>query len=140
MSRSKLIRALLAAASLLGAVPLMAQTQVTATTTATVTTAPAFPYGRYTLQSMDSIHAPPPGLVVEFTSTTLKVMNGDQLLETHGSLIAGDKWQVFEFDGGCQEPGDYRWHLDGTTLWMEVINDPCTERAQNITAVRFLKQ
>lgn len=135
MSRSKLIRALLAAASLLGAVPLMAQTQTAAASAA----APAFPYGRYSLQAMDSTHAPPPGIVVEFTSNTLKVMNGDQLIETHGSLINGDKWQVFEFDGGCQEPGDYRWHLEGTTIWMEVVNDPCTERAQNILSVRFLK-
>lgn len=138
MSRSKLIRALLAAASLLGAVPLMAQSQ--ATSTATVAAAPVFPYGRYTLQAMDSTHAPPPGLYVEFTSNTIRVMNGDQLVETHGSLINGDKWQVFEFDGGCQEPGDYRWHLEGTTLWMEVVNDPCTERAQSITSVRFVKQ
>ena len=138
MSRSKLIRALLAAASLLGAVPLMAQSQATATTT--VVAAPAFPYGRYTLQAMDSTHAPPPGLVVEFTSNTVKVMNGEQLMETHGSLIKGDQWQIFEFEGGCLEPGDYRWHLDGTTIWMEIINDPCTERAQSITSVRFLKQ
>ena len=138
MSRSKLIRALLAAASLLGAVPLMAQTRATATTA--VVAAPAFPYGNYTLQATDSAHAPPPGFWVEFTSNTIKVMNGDQLVETHGSLFNGDKWQIFEFDGGCQEPGDYRWHLAGTTIWMEVINDPCTDRAQSIASIRFLKR
>lgn len=138
MSRSKLIRALLAAASLLGAVPLMAQAQATASTS--VTAGPAFPYGRYTLQAVDSTNAPPPGISVEFTSNTLKVMNGDELMETHGSLVNGDKWQIFEFEGGCQEPGDYRWHLEGTTLWMEVINDPCTQRAQSLTSVRFRKQ
>lgn len=134
MSRSKLIRALLAAASLLGAVPLMAQTPVTAPAT------PAFPMGRYTLEALDSTHAPPPGMTVEFTSTTLKLWMNGQVVETHGMTVAGDKWEVFEFEGSCLEPGDYRWHLEGSVMWMEVINDPCTERAQNIASVRFHKE
>lgn len=130
MSRSKLIRALLAAASLLGAVPLMAQTQAAA----------VFPVGNYTLEALDSTHAPPPGLTVEFTTNTLKVKNGDQVLETYASVVTGDKWEISEFGGNCPETGSYRWHVDGSVVWMELINDPCVDRAQSITSVRFHKQ
>ncbi len=130
MSRSKLIRALLAAASLLGAVPLMAQ----------VPTAPAFPVGSYTLEALDSTHAPPPGLTVEFTTNTLKVKNGDQVLETYASVVTGDKWEISEFGGNCPETGSYRWHVDGSVVWMELISDPCVDRAQSITSVSSHKQ
>lgn len=135
MSRSKLIRALLAAASLLGAVPLMAQTP-----TAAATAVPAFPVGNYTLEALDSTHAPPPGLTVEFTLNTLKVKNGDQVIETHAAVVTGDRWEVSEFGGNCLETGSYRWHLDGSVVWMELIDDPCVDRARSITSVRFHKQ
>ena len=135
MSRSKSIRALLATASLLLAIPLMAQTQSTA-----APAAPAFPLGRYTLQALDSTHAPPPGLVIEFTPTTVNVINGGQVMETHQMIVTGPKWEIFELGGNCTEPGDYLWHADGTTLWMELVNDPCTERAQSITTVKFIRQ
>ncbi|HVX87436.1 MAG TPA: hypothetical protein VG940_00810 [Gemmatimonadales bacterium] len=134
MSRSKLIRALLAAASLLGAVPLMAQTPTTASAV------PAFPVGHYTLEALDSTHAPPPGITVEFTTNTLKVKNGDQVLETYASVVTGDKWEISEFGGNCPETGSYRWHVAGDVVWMELINDPCVDRAQSITSVRFHKQ
>lgn len=56
MPRSKLFRALLAAASLLGAVPLMAQTGASATAT------PAFPLGRYARSArFDPRASPGPG-------------------------------------------------------------------------------
>lgn len=137
MSRSKLIRALLAAASLLGAVPLMAQSA----RTAAPAPAPGFPVGNYTLEALDSTHAPPPGLIVEFTTNTLKVKNGDQVLETYASVVTGEKWEITEFGGNCAETGTYKWHLeqDGV-VWMELVSDPCEDRARSITTVRFHKQ
>jgi hypothetical protein len=134
LSRSKLIRALLAAASLLGAVPLMAQTRATATA------APSFPIGNYTIEALDSTHAPPPGLVVEFTTTTLKVKNGEQVFVTYMSIVTGDKWEISEFGGNCIETGSYKWHVEGNVVWMELVNDPCVDRAQSLTSVRFHKQ
>ncbi|HET7041963.1 MAG TPA: hypothetical protein VFI13_08080 [Gemmatimonadales bacterium] len=99
-----------------------------------------FPLGRYTLQALDSIHAPPAGLVVEFTETTVKVWNGEQLVETHGMTVDGQKWQIFEFGGNCSEPGDYLWHAEGNTLWMTAVNDPCADRMGSITSVKFIHQ
>ena len=143
MSRSKLTRALLAAASLLAAVPLMAQSRpapsaATTSAGAASTPAPAFPYGKYTLRVVDSTHAPPPGLVVEFADGTLSILNGDQLIEAHGMSVIGDQWQTYALDGDCQEVGTYTWHLDGKEIWLELVSDPCTQRAQSITAVRFV--
>lgn len=98
----------------------------------------AFPMGRYSLQAMDSVHQPPPGLVVEFAGTSVKVMNGTQLIETHGMSVDGTKWEIFELQGECLEPGDYTWHFNGAFLWMELVHDPCTDRAGSITSVRFI--
>lgn len=100
----------------------------------------SFPLGRYTLQALDSTHAPPPGLIIEFTPTAVNVINGGQVVETHQMTVTGPKWEIFELAGNCTEPGDYYWHVDGTTLSMEVINDPCDDRRGSITSVKFIKQ
>ena len=100
----------------------------------------SFPLGRYTLQALDSTHAPPPGLVIEFTPTVVNVINAGQIVETHQMSVTGPKWEIFELAGNCLEPGDYLWHLDGTTLRMEVINDPCDDRKASITSVKFIRQ
>lgn len=100
----------------------------------------SFPMGRYTLQALDSTHAPPPGLVIEFTPTVVNVINAGQVVETHQMSVTGPKWEIFELAGNCLEPGDYLWHVEGTTLRMEVINDPCDDRKASITTVRFLRQ
>jgi hypothetical protein len=131
--RSKLVRALLAAASLLAAVPLMAQTRAT-----TVAAAPTFPYGKYDLQAIDSAHSAPPGIVVEFTPGGINVLNGDQVVETHAMEVTGDQWTTYMLEGPCQDTGTYKWHLEGKVLWMELVSDPCTQRAMNITSVRFV--
>lgn len=104
------------------------------------TSAGGFPFGHYALVPLDSAHAPPPGMSVEFTLTGLRVLNGGQLLETHQMSVAGDRWEIFEFGGDCTEPGEYRWHADGNTLWMEMISDPCGDRAASIRAVKFVRE
>jgi hypothetical protein len=100
----------------------------------------SFPMGRYTLQAMDSTHQPPAGIVVEFAGTSVKVMNGAQLMETHQMSIDGTKWEIFELQGECLEPGDYIWHFTGAYLWMELVKDPCADRAGSITSVRFIPE
>ena len=102
--------------------------------------ATGFPMGRYTLQAMDSTHQPPAGLVVEFAGNSVKVMNGAQLIETHQMSVDGTKWEIFELQGECLEPGDYTWHFNGAYLWMELVNDPCADRAGSITSVRFIPE
>jgi hypothetical protein len=131
MSQSRLARALLAFLTLAAALPLLAQTAAPAAT-------PPFPYGRYTLQAIDPAHAPPAGLVLEFTASALKVSSGGQEVESHGMAVDGATWEVFDLDGRCTEPGDYHWHLDGRVLWMELVSDPCEDRARSITSMRFL--
>lgn len=129
----KLARARLVRSSAAAAAP-------TAPAAAGTQPAGAFPMGRYTLQAMDSTHQPPAGIVVEFAGTTVKVMNGAQLIETHQMSVDGGKWEIFELQGECLEPGDYLWHFTGVYLWMELVRDPCADRAGSITSVRFIPE
>lgn len=116
-------------------------TTVSAPPSASVSaSATGFPFGHYALIPLDSAHAPPPGMSVEFTPTGLRVLSGGQLLETHQMSVAGDRWEIFEFGGDCTEPGEYRWHTEGNTLWMELISDPCADRAASIRAVKFVQE
>lgn len=135
MTRSKLYRALLAAACLLGAVPLLAQARAAGASP----TVPTFPFGRYTITPEPGGSQNGAGLVIELTASTAKVFNGEQLLETHGVTVTGDTWQIFELQGDCLEPGNYHWHVVADVLTFELINDPCAQRAQSVSTVRLVR-
>lgn len=134
MSRTKFTRALIALASLLGAIPLMAQ--------AAPTTTPAepFPFGTYALVARDSVNGPPPGMSVEFTPTALKVMRGGLVIETHGLSVANGVLETFTLGEGCTDPGTYRWRVAGKLLFLEVVADPCSNRAMAISSVQFERE
>jgi hypothetical protein len=135
VTRSKLYRALLAAACLLGAVPLLAQTRVSAASPP----GPAFPFGRYTITPEPGGNQNGAGLIIEISAATAKVFNGEQLLESHGVTVTGDTWQIFEFEGDCLEPGNYHWRSAGDVLTFELIDDPCAQRAQSVSTVRLVR-
>ena len=132
MSRTKFTRALMAAAALLGAVPLMAQHPATA--------APEFPYGKYAIVALDSTNGPPPGMVVEFTPTAMNVIRGGQVVESHGLSVAEGILETFTLGGGCTEAGKYRWRSDGKLMVLEVVSDPCGNRAMALMAVQFERE
>jgi len=136
MTRSKFIRGLIAAAALLSAVPLLAQ----APTGAQSTTPFGFPYGRYVIQPLPGGDQNGAGLFIEIATSTTKVFNGADLLETHGSAVEGDTWHIFEFTGDCLDDGSYRWHFTDGVLTFEMIADPCTQRAASVSKVRLVKQ
>lgn len=144
MEKTRLVRAGAAPSSAVTPTPapMPAHPAAAALPAASAGSAPAggFPFGHYALVPLDSAHAPPPGMSVEFTPTGLRVLNGGQLLETHQMSVAGDRWEIFEFGGDCTEPGEYRWHAEGNTLRMELISDPCGDRAASIGAVKFVRQ
>lgn len=134
MSRNKVIRILVALASLLGAIPLMAQAAPAAAP------APAFPFGKYALVAIDSANGPPPGMSVEFKPTSLDVIRGGQVVESHGLSAANGVLEIFTLGGDCVESGKYKWRITGKILVLEVISDPCSNRAMAITAVQFEQQ
>lgn len=140
MSRPKLIRALLATASLLGAIPLMAQTSTSAT--AVVSVSSGFPYGRYMIRADSAAHQGQggDGLILEFTENSLKVFNGADLIETHGTMLAGDTWAIFAISGDCLDTGSYHWKLVNGVLTFTLVEDNCAERAQAISTVRLVRQ
>lgn len=134
MSRTKFYRALLALGALLGAAPLMGQAKPAAAPAA----APAFPFGKYSLVAIDSTNGPPPGMMVEFTTTSLQVLRGGQVAETHGFSVTGDIAETFMLGGDCTDPGQYHWKIEGKVLTLIVISDPCTNRAMSIANVKFV--
>ena len=141
MSRSKLLRALLAAASLLGAVPLMAQTPgPQAPASASAPTGVGFPFGRYLIQPLPGADQNGAGLFIEFGTSTTKVFSGADLVETHGSAVEGDTWHIFELTGECLDDGSYHWHFADGVLTFQIIADPCTQRASSVSSVRLVKQ
>jgi hypothetical protein len=133
MSRSKFYRVLLALGALLGAAPLMGQARPAATPAA----APAFPFGKYALVAIDTANGPPPGLVVEFTQSSMQLLRGGQVAETHGFSVAGNVVETFTFEGECTDPGRYNWRIEGKVLTLIVVEDPCSRRAMAIAGVRF---
>jgi hypothetical protein len=134
MSRSKFYRALLALGALLGAAPLMGQAKPAAAPAA----APAFPFGKYALVAIDTANGPPPGMMVEFTPTSLQLIRGGQVAESHGFSVTGDVAETFTFGGDCTDPGQYHWRIEGKVLTLLVISDPCTNRATSIAGVQFV--
>lgn len=134
MSRTRFSRILLALASLLGAIPLMAQTPATAAATGM-----GFPFGRYALVAIDSLHGPPPGIEVEFTPSAVKVFQGAQQMEAHAISIVNGHLQFFELGGECNEVGEYSWKVAGEWLELTQVSDPCQQRSQSIMAVHFKK-
>ena len=140
MSRSKLIRALLAAASLLGALPLLAQTPASSADAAQGT---AFPYGRFTPQPGPGAPAGPEALVIAFSEGTIQIYQGGTLVETDGMSVTGPRWQIWELTGGCAEPdplvGSYIWSFDGTVLRFDVADDPCPGRSEKVSAIRLVR-
>jgi hypothetical protein len=131
MSRNRLTRALITLASLLGAIPLMAQQPAI--------TAPAFPYGRYALMAIDTLHGPPPGIEVEFTPSEVKVFRGEQQVESHTVTFMDGRIQFFQLGGECTDTGDYSWQVSGGYLELTQVSDPCRQRSQSIMAVHFKK-
>jgi hypothetical protein len=102
--------------------------------------APTFPFGRYLIQPLASGSQNGAGLTVEIASITTKVFNGADLLETHGSAVDKDVWHIFEFTGDCLDDGSYHWHYADGVLTFEIIADPCSQRAANVSTVRLVRQ
>ncbi len=102
--------------------------------------AAAFPFGKYALVATDTVNGPPPGMFVEFTPTSLNVIRGGQVVETHGMSVSNGVLETFTFGGDCTDPGRYRWLIQGKNLSLIVIEDPCTNRAMAIAAVTFVQQ
>jgi hypothetical protein len=102
--------------------------------------APAFPFGRYVIQPLPGGDQNGAGLFIELGTSTTKVFNGGDLLETHGAAVDGDTWRIFEFTGECLDDGSYHWHYADGVLTFEIITDPCTQRAANVSKVRLVKQ
>ena len=134
MSRNKVTRILITLASLLGAIPLMAQAAPAATAAA------PFPFGKYALVGIDSTNGPPPGMSVEFTPSSLIVIRGGQVVETHGLSVKDGVLETFTLGDGCTDPGQYRWRMEGRSLYLIAISDPCSDRATAIATVRFESQ
>jgi len=128
------MRALLALGALLGAAPLLAQAAPAPAPD------PTFPFGKYALVAADSVNGPPPGMFVEFTTSSLNVIRGGQVVESHGMSVTGNVLETFTLGGDCTAPGTYRWRIAGKTLTLEVIEDPCSNRAMAISAVSFVQQ
>lgn len=138
MSRSTLVRALLAAVSLLGAVPLMGQAA------ATVATVPAFPYGTYTsTQPADSNHPAARSLTVELTQGAMKVSEDGELISTYLISVSGRNLQLWRAAGRCADPrpilGNYTWSLSGAVLKFDLVDDPCPGRSEKVTATRLVQ-
>jgi hypothetical protein len=102
--------------------------------------ASAFPFGRYVIQPLPNASQNGAGLFVEIGNITTKVFNGGDLVETHGSAVDGDVWHIFEFTGDCLDDGSYHWHYADGVLTFEIITDPCTQRASNVSVVRLVRQ
>lgn len=132
MSRNKFTRALIALASLLGAIPLMAQQPAAVT--------PDFPYGKYALVSLDPTNGPPPGMLVEFTPTAMNVIRGGQVVESHSLSVRDGVLETFTLGGNCPEAGKYHWRTDGKLMTLEVVADPCAERSMALMSVQFERQ
>jgi hypothetical protein len=132
LRRNKFTRALIAAASLLGAIPLMAQQPAAA--------APEFPYGKYTIVALDPTYGPPPGMSVEFTPTAMNVIRGGQVVESHGLSVHGEVVETFTLGGSCTEAGKYQWRTNGKLMNFELVSDPCSNRAMALMAVQFERQ
>ena len=127
MARTRLVRA---------TAPAAAPAQVA--TSSPMPAGPGFPYGTYALVTVDSLHGPPPGLSVQFTTDKLIVMQGGQVLETYSASVSGDTWEVFELGNNeCTEAGDYHWKVEGNVMSLIRVTDPCEQRATQIQAVKF---
>jgi len=140
LSRRTLFRALLAACSLLGAVPLLAQTPAR---TASTTAAPAFPYGKFVLQPAPGAAPDPDALTVAFTDGFMQVYKHGKLTHTDGMLVAGDRWQVWQDSGDCATPqsivGTYRWSFVDGVLSFALIEDACVGRPEKVLATRLIR-
>jgi hypothetical protein len=139
MSRARLLRALLAAASLLGAIPLLAQRPAGAIAVRTPTPA-TFPYGKYS--------SPPPAdqptagnLEVEFTPGRVAVRGLGGAEKSYGMTVTGDTWTVWQTTGGCAEPemilGVYKWNFVGGVLSFAPLDDKCPGRAEKMGSVKL---
>jgi hypothetical protein len=104
------------------------------------TGASPFPFGRYVIQPLPTGSQNGAGLFIELSSSSTKVFNGADLLETHGAAVERDVWHVFEFTGECLDDGSYHWHYADGVLTFEIIADPCTQRAASVSTVRLVKQ
>lgn len=102
--------------------------------------ASAFPFGRYVIQPLLGGDQNGAGLFLELGTSTTKVFNGADLLETHGAAVDGDTWHIFEFTGDCLDDGSYHWHYADGVLTFEIITDPCAQRASSVSKVRLVKQ
>jgi hypothetical protein len=143
LSRSKLVRALLAIASLLGAVPLLGQTVSRSSTVTAAAPAPTFPYGRFVMQPPAGEQPNTAGLLVEFSDGVIEVYQGGQLVETDGLSVIGQHWQIWALAGGCAEPepivGNYKWSFQGGVLKFDLVEDACQGRAQTIGSIRMVR-
>ena len=142
MSRSKPVRALLAAATLFGAWPLLAQTSARPVVVRPPAAA-TFPYGKFTLQPAPGAAADPVALTVEFIDGAMKVYKQGELTRSDGMIVAGDRWQVWQDSGPCATPqsigGTYRWSFVDGVLAFSLVEDACPGRSEKVLATRLVR-
>lgn len=132
MSRPRFTRILIALASLLGAIPLMAQRPNPAPAPAAV-----FPYGEYVL--FDAEHPQGTGRTAVFANSTVTLSETGKPAKVRGFAAHPQTVEMFDLQGPCTSPTTYRWQITADVLTLTEQAGPCSDPSHAGRAMTFRK-